>query len=50
MLVFYHDILGPRYLEAKVHNDKGGVVEIAMTAPFLVTLGRSQPSDFVERR
>jgi hypothetical protein len=50
MLVFYHDILGPRYLAARVHNDKGGVDRIFMTAPFLVTPGRSQPSDFVERR
>jgi hypothetical protein len=50
MLVFYHDILGPRTLQVDVRNDKGGVALISMTAPFLVTLGRSQPSDFVERR
>jgi hypothetical protein len=50
MLVFYHDVLGPRTLQVDVRNDKGGVPTISMTAPFLVTLGRSQPSDFVERR
>jgi hypothetical protein len=50
MLVFYHDILGPRYLEATVRNDKAGVPQISMTAPFLVSLGRQQPPDFVERR
>jgi hypothetical protein len=50
VLVFYHDILGPRWLDVVVPNDKGGASPIVTTAPFLVSLGRQQPSDFVERR
>jgi hypothetical protein len=52
VLVFYHDILGPRTLQAIVANPFGEAAGAAIEAdaPFLVTLGRSQPSDFVERR
>lgn len=53
VLVLYHDVLGPRYLIAVVANDQGsgsGASNILIRAPFLVTPGRSQPSDFVLRR
>lgn len=53
VLVLYHDQLGPRYLIAAVANDQGsgsGASSITTRAPFLVTPGRSQPSDFVLRR
>ena len=52
MLVMYHDLLGPRLLQAIVANpfgDRAGSA-IEADAPFLVTPGRSQPSDFVLRR
>lgn len=53
ILILYHDQLGPRYLVAVVANDQGtgsGAPNIGIRAPFLVTPGRSQPSDFVLRR
>jgi hypothetical protein len=52
ILVFYHDLLGPRLLQAIVANPFGERAGSAIEAdaPFLVTLGRSQPSDFVLRR
>lgn len=53
VLVLYHDRLGPRLLTAVVPNDKGdgsGAANIVSQAPFMVTPGRTQPSDFVERR
>lgn len=53
VLILYHDELGPRYLIAAVANDQGsgsGAVSITTRAPFLVTPGRTQPSDFVLRR
>lgn len=53
ILILYHDELGPRYLIAAVANDQGtgsGAGSITIKAPFLVTPGRSQPSDFVLRR
>jgi len=52
ILVLYHDLLGPRLLQAIVANpfgDRAGSA-IEADAPFLVTPGRSQPSDFVLRR
>ena len=52
ILVLYHDLLGPRLLQAIVPNpfgDRAGSA-IEADAPFLVTPGRSQPSDFVLRR
>jgi hypothetical protein len=52
ILVLYHDLLGPRLFQAIVPNpfgDRAGSA-IEADAPFLVTLGRSQPSDFVIRR
>jgi hypothetical protein len=52
LLVLYHDLLGPRLLQAIVANpygDRAGAA-IEADAPFLVTPGRSQPSDFVLRR
>jgi hypothetical protein len=52
ILVMYHDLLGPRLLQAIVANpfgDRAGSA-IEADAPFLVTPGRSQPSDFVLRR
>ena len=52
MLVMYHDLLGPRLLQAIVANpfgDRAGSA-IEADAPFLVTPGRSQPSDLVLRR
>jgi hypothetical protein len=53
VLVLYHDQLGPRTLRAVVPNDKGagsGAADIVSPAPFMVTPGRTQPSDFVLRR
>jgi hypothetical protein len=52
VLVLYHDILGLRTLRAVVQDnnqDEGGAL-IEADAPFLVTLGRSQPDDLVLRR
>jgi hypothetical protein len=52
ILVLYHDLLGPRLLQAIVANpfgDRAGSA-IEADAPFLVTPGRAQPSDFVLRR
>jgi hypothetical protein len=52
ILVFYHDLLGPRMLQAVVANpfgDRAGSA-IEADAPFLVTPGRSQPTDLVLRR
>jgi len=52
VLVLYHDLLGPRMLQAIVANpygDRAGSA-IEADAPFLVTPGRSQPNDFVTRR
>ena len=52
LLVLYHDLLGPRLLQAIVANpfgDRAGSA-IEADAPFLVTPGRSQPSDLVLRR
>jgi len=52
ILVMYHDLLGARLLQAIVANpfgDRAGSA-IEADAPFLVTPGRSQPSDFVLRR
>lgn len=52
VLVLYHDLLGPRMLRAIVANPfgEGAGSAIEADAPFLVTPGRSQPSDFVLRR
>ncbi len=52
ILVLYHDLLGPRLLQAIVANPFGERAGSAIEAdaPFLVTPGRSQPSDFVLRR
>ena len=52
ILVLYHDQLGPRMLRAIVPNDQGDGAGVAIEAdaPFLVTPGRSQPSDFSLRR
>ncbi len=52
VLVMYHDILGPRQLRAIVPNPNGPNAGSAIEAdaPFLVTVGREQPSDFVYRR
>jgi hypothetical protein len=52
VLVLYHDLLGPRMLRAIVPNDKGDGAGVAIEAdaPFLVTPGRLQPSDFALRR
>jgi len=52
LLVLYHDLLGPRLMQAIVANpfgDRAGAA-IEADAPFLVTPGRGQPSDFVLRR
>jgi len=52
ILVLYHDLLGPRMLQAIVANpfgDRAGSA-IEADAPFLVTPGRSQPNDLVLRR
>jgi hypothetical protein len=52
VLVLYHDLLGPRLLQAIVPNPFGERAGSAIEAdaPFLVTPGRSQPSDLVLRR
>ncbi len=52
VLVFYHDGIGPRTIRAIVPNPFGDQAGSAIEAdaPFLVTPGRSQPSDFVLRR
>jgi hypothetical protein len=52
ILVLYHDLLGMRMLQAIVANpfgDRAGSA-IESDAPFLVTPGRSQPTDLVLRR
>ena len=52
ILVLYHDLLGPRMLQAIIANpygDRAGAA-IEADAPFLVTPGRSQPTDFSLRR
>ena len=52
ILVLYHDLLGPRMLQAIVANpfgDRAGSA-IEADAPFLVTPGRAQPNDLVLRR
>lgn len=52
ILVLYHDLLGPRMLQAIVANplgDRAGSA-IEADAPFLVTPGRAQPTDLVLRR
>src|SRR5438445_3999118 len=52
LLVLYHDLLGPRLMQAIVANPFGDRAGSAVEAdgPFLVTPGRAQPSDFVLRR
>lgn len=52
VLVFYHDGIGPRLIQAIVPNPFGDQAGSAIEAdaPFLVTLGRPQPPDFVLRR
>jgi hypothetical protein len=52
ILVLYHDLLGPRMLQAIVANPSGERAGSAIEAdaPFLVTPGRSQPTDLVLRR
>jgi len=52
ILVLYHDLLGPRMLQAIVANPFGERAGSAIEAdaPFLVTMGRSQPTDLVLRR
>jgi hypothetical protein len=52
VLVLYHDLLGPRMLQAIMANPFGERAGSAIEAdaPFLVTQGRSQPSDLVLRR
>jgi hypothetical protein len=52
LLILYHDLLGPRMLQAIVANPFGerAGAAIEADAPFLVTPGRSQPSDLVLRR
>jgi hypothetical protein len=52
VLVFYHDGIGPRVIQAIVANPFGDQAGSAIEAdaPFLVTLGRPQPPDFVLRR
>jgi hypothetical protein len=52
ILVLWHDLLGPRMLQAIVANPFGERAGSAIEAdaPFLVTLGRSQPTDLVLRR
>ena len=52
ILVLYHDLLGPRMLQSIIANpygDRAGAA-IEADAPFLVTPGRSQPTDFSLRR
>jgi hypothetical protein len=52
VMILYHDELGPRTLQAAVQDSVPGEGNalIVADAPYLVTLGRSQPGDFVERR
>ena len=52
VLILYHDLLGPRMLQAIVANPFGERAGSAIEAdaPFLVSPGRSQPSDLVLRR
>jgi hypothetical protein len=53
ILLFRHDLLGPRTLEALLLVDDGigdPELEVAATAPFLVVPGTAQPGDFVNRR
>ena len=52
VLVLYHDLLGPRMLQAIVANPFGERAGSAIEAdaPFLVTPGRAQPNDLVLRR
>jgi hypothetical protein len=52
VLIFYHDGIGPRVIQAIVANPFGDQAGSAIEAdaPFLVTLGRPQPPDFVLRR
>jgi len=52
ILVLYHDGTGPRTIQAIVPNPFGDQAGSAIEAdaPFLVTLGRPQPPDFVLRR
>ncbi|MEO6797785.1 MAG: hypothetical protein ABI401_16660 [Candidatus Dormibacter sp.] len=52
ILVLYHDGTGPRIIQAIVPNPFGAEAGSAIEAdaPFLVTLGRTQPADFVLRR
>jgi hypothetical protein len=52
ILVLYHDLLGRRMLQAIVPNPYGERAGSAIEAdaPFLVTPGRSQPTDLVLRR
>jgi hypothetical protein len=52
ILVLYHDLLGPRMFQAIVPNPFGerAGAAIEADAPFMVTPGRSQPTDFVIRR
>jgi hypothetical protein len=52
ILVLYHDGIGPRTIQAIVPNPFGDQAGSAIEAdaPFLVTLGRPQPPDFVLRR
>lgn len=52
ILVLYHDLGGPRTIQAIVPNPFGAEAGSAIEAdaPFLVTLGRTQPADFVLRR
>jgi hypothetical protein len=52
ILVLFHDLLGPRMFQAIVPNPFGerAGAAIEADAPFMVTPGRSQPTDFVIRR
>jgi hypothetical protein len=52
ILVLYHDLLGPRMFQAIVANPFGERAGSAIEAdaPFMVSPGRSQPSDLVLRR
>ncbi|HEY8735745.1 MAG TPA: hypothetical protein VIO62_01735 [Candidatus Dormibacteraeota bacterium] len=52
VLILYHDGIGPRTIQAIVPNPFGAQAGSAIEAdaPFLVTLGRPQPPDFVLRR
>jgi hypothetical protein len=52
VLVFYHDLLGPRTISASVPNPYGSLAgsPVLVQAPFFVSPGRQQPPDFTERR